>query len=122
MKYKHQSITYLFLFFVLVGPLHGEEVWGARFPAPSPDGTMISFSYYGDIWVVSAHGGRAERLTVSNGYESTSYWSPDGKWIAFVTDRWGSDDICIIPFCEFRAEFIQVYVRKINFPGTTISR
>lgn len=97
MKYIHRNIAYFFLSFILVVPLHSEEVWGARFPAPSPDGTMISFSYYGDIWVVSAHGGRAERLTVSNGYESTSYWSPDGKWIAFVTDRWGSDDICIIP-------------------------
>jgi len=82
---------------LLYSPLNSGEVWGARFPAPSPDGKRISFSYYGDIWIVDAEGGRAERLTVSEGYESRSFWSPDGKWIVFETDRWGTDDICIIP-------------------------
>jgi tricorn protease len=78
---------------------HGSagEVWGARFPALSPDGSRISFSYYGDIWIADAGGGKAARLTVSNGYESRSYWSPDGKWIAFQTDRWGNEDICVMP-------------------------
>jgi len=68
-----------------------------QFPAPSPDGSKISFSYYGDIWIVSADGGRAERLTVHTGYDGVSYWSPDGKWITFETDRWGNEDICVIP-------------------------
>lgn len=77
--------------------LKGEEVWGARFPAASPDGKKITFSYYGDIWMVSAEGGRAERLTVSDGYESRSFWSADGKWIAFMSDRWGNDEICVMP-------------------------
>jgi tricorn protease len=78
-------------------PLHADAVWGARFPAASPDGSKLSFSYYGDIWIVNAAGGKAERLTVSDGYESVSYWSPDGKWIAFQTNRWGNSDICIMP-------------------------
>lgn len=82
---------------LLYSPTDGRELWGARFPAPSPDGQRLSFSYYGDIWVVGADGGNARRLTVSEGYESRSFWSPDGKWIAFETDRWGNDDICIIP-------------------------
>lgn len=88
----------IFLVFLLASPsVNGREVWGARFPAPSPNGRKISFSYYGDIWIVDANGGRAKRLTVSEGYESRSFWSPDGKWVAFETDRWGNDDICIIP-------------------------
>ncbi|UCG92732.1 MAG: PD40 domain-containing protein, partial [candidate division WOR-3 bacterium] len=29
-------------------------------------------------------------------YESRSLWSPDGQWIAFQTDRWGNDDICVM--------------------------
>jgi tricorn protease len=77
--------------------LSGAEVWGARLPAPSPDGEYLTFSYRGDIWIVKITGGKAERLTDNTGYESKSLWSPDSKWIAFVTDRWGSDDICIIP-------------------------
>ena len=96
MKNIHISLISLFIFVSLNSPVHGEEVWGAWFPAPSPDGKMISFSYYGDIWIVDANGGRAERLTVSEGYESRSLWSPDGKWIAFQTDRWGNEDVCVM--------------------------
>ena len=77
--------------------VQGAEVRGARHPAPSPDGTKIAFSYYGDIWTVNAAGGRAERLTVNPAYEARPYWSPDGRAIAFVTDRWGNDDICVMP-------------------------
>ncbi len=92
------TVILAFLIFLLLGvPVNAGEVWGARFPAPSPDGKKISFSYYGDIWIVNANGGKAERLTVSEGYDSRSFWSPDGEWIAFATDRWGSNDICIIP-------------------------
>lgn len=87
----------LLMLLFLNSPLNGGEVWGIKFPAPSPDGKRISFSCYGDIWVVDADGGKTERLTVSEGYESRSFWSPDGKWIAFETDRWGNDDVCIIP-------------------------
>jgi tricorn protease len=73
------------------------EIVGARHPAPSPDGKHIAFSYYGDVWTVNAGGGKAQRLTVNPAYESRPYWSPDGHSIAFVTDRWGNDDICVMP-------------------------
>jgi tricorn protease len=72
------------------------EIWGARFPALSPDGQKVSFSYYGDIWIADVAGGQAERLTANIGYDGSSCWSPDGKWIAFQTERWSSSDICII--------------------------
>ena len=81
----------------MFNPLYGAEVLGARHPAPSPDGNSIAFSYYGDIWTVNAAGGKAERLTVNPAYEGRPYWSPDGRAIAFVTDRWGNDDICVMP-------------------------
>ncbi|MGB3479162.1 MAG: S41 family peptidase [bacterium] len=81
---------------LLCSRISAEEIWGAQYPAPLPDAKKISFSYYGDIWVVPVSGGKAERLTVSLGYEGRSFWSPDRKWLAFQTDQWGSDDICVI--------------------------
>lgn len=81
---------------VLCSNIFADQVWGAQYPALSPDAKKISFSCYGDIWVVGVSGGKAERLTVSSGYEGRSYWSPDNKWIAFQADQWGSDDIYVI--------------------------
>lgn len=94
---KQVHILIYGLLIAIFSLVQGAEVHGARHPAPSPDGTRIAFSYYGDIWTVSASGGKAERLTVNPAYEARPYWSPDGSTIAFVTDRWGNDDICIMP-------------------------
>jgi len=49
-----------------------------REPAISADGTRISFSFQGDIWTVPFEGGKANRLTIHEAYESSSKWSPDG--------------------------------------------
>ena len=74
-----------------------QEATFPRHPAVSPDGKNISFSYGGDIWTVSALGGRAFRLTTAPAYECFPRWSPDGRWIAFAANREGNDDIFIIP-------------------------
>jgi tricorn protease len=74
-----------------------ERLVGARFPAVSPDGTRIAFSYLGDLWVVSAQGGKAERLTNHVAYEREPVWSPDGRWLAFTSNRDGNNDVFVIP-------------------------
>jgi tricorn protease len=68
-----------------------------RYPAPSPDGSALVFSYQGDLWRVAIAGGRASRLTVHEAVESLPVWSPDGQEIAFSSDRYGNDDIYVIP-------------------------
>ncbi|HEY3429855.1 MAG TPA: S41 family peptidase [Cyclobacteriaceae bacterium] len=68
-----------------------------RYPAISPTGTLVSFSFQGDIWTVPATGGKATRLTVHEAYESMSVFSPDGKSIAFSGSRYGNNDIFVIP-------------------------
>jgi len=67
-----------------------------RYPSISPDGKNIVFCYKGDIYKVDASGGNAMPLTVSEAYDVHPIWSPDGKWIAFCSDRNGGFDIYLI--------------------------
>ncbi len=62
----------------------------------SPDGKTIAFTYKGDIFTVPATGGPAKRLTTLLSYETEPVWSPDGKKIAFASDREGGADIYIM--------------------------
>ena len=62
----------------------------------SPDGNTIAFCYKGDIYKVNAEGGTAVQLTTQSSYECTPIWSPDGKQIAFASDRDGNFDIYIM--------------------------
>jgi tricorn protease len=87
-------MIYVISFFVTLISIPNYNI---SYPALSPDGMEISFSCFGDIWIVNSEGGKARHLTVSNSYESISRWSPDGKWIAFESDEWGNDDIFVVP-------------------------
>lgn len=62
----------------------------------SPDGKTIAFTYKGDIYKVPSAGGQAIRLTSLPSYESAPVWSPDGKSIAFASDRNGGQDVYIM--------------------------
>ena len=63
----------------------------------SPDGKEIVFCYKGDIYKVPAKGGTATQLTTQSSYECTPIWSPDGKEIAFASDRNGNFDVFVMP-------------------------
>ena len=63
----------------------------------SPDGSEIAFCYKGDIYKVKATGGSAVQLTTQASYESSPVWSPDGKQLAFASDRFGNTDVFIMP-------------------------
>lgn len=65
----------------------------------SPDGTEIVFCYKGDIYKVAAKGGTAFQLTTQASYECSPVWSPDGKTIAFASDRYGNFDVFVMPSC-----------------------
>src|SRR6185312_2453398 len=68
-----------------------------RYPAISPDGQTILFSYQGDIYSVPSKGGTAVPLTISESYEFSPVWSHDGKSIAFASDRYGNFDVFVMP-------------------------
>ena len=67
-----------------------------RYCAISPDGEQIAFTYKGDIYTVPVEGGKALQITSNQGHDTHPVWSPDGKNIAFASDREGSMDIFIV--------------------------
>jgi len=73
-----------------------QPLW-LRYPAISPDGETILFTYKGDIYAVPSEGGLARPLTISDSYETQPVWSPDGSLIAFASDRYGNFDVFVMP-------------------------
>ena len=49
------------------------------------------------VWSVPAAGGTATPLTVHSAYDTTPVWSPDGRQIAFASDRYGNFDVFVMP-------------------------
>ncbi len=74
-----------------------EPIKFARTPDISPDGKLIAFSYLGDIWTVEAIGGVAKPVTMHEAHDYFPFFSPDGRSIAFSSNRYGSYDLFIVP-------------------------
>jgi tricorn protease len=60
-----------------------------RYPAISPDGKSIAFSFEGHLFVVASTGGTAQPLTAGPAHDTAPVWSSDSKLIAFASDRYG---------------------------------
>lgn len=68
-----------------------------RTPAIAPDGDQLAFVYAGDIWLVDADGGTAERITANPASHHAPRFSPDGASLAFTSGRSGSGDVYVLP-------------------------
>lgn len=62
-------------------------------PAISPDGAQIAFGSGGGLWVQALSPGTSPRRITSGDHPA---WAPDGKWIAFDSDRAGDLDVWVI--------------------------
>lgn len=69
-------------------------VRGIMSPVLSPDGTQVVFAALGDLWVMPI-GGAARKLTSDRFVEMDPTWSPDGKSVAYSSDRDGSMDLWV---------------------------
>ena len=70
----------------------------ARFMTyPDIHGDKIVFTYEGDLWLASANGGNAARLTSFPGDETAAKFSPDGRWLAFTGNYDGQPAVYLMP-------------------------
>ncbi len=88
------SLAFAILFFVSTQAQITPE-W-VRYPAISPDGETIVFTYKGDLYTVPSEGGEAHRLTFHTAHDYMPVWSNDSKHIAFASNRHGNFDIYVM--------------------------
>src|SRR5258707_7743194 len=61
----------------------------------SPDGQNLIFDLIGDLYTVPIAGGEAKKLTSGMAFNAQPAYSPEGKKIAFTSDRGGSENVWI---------------------------
>ncbi|MDO5554527.1 MAG: S41 family peptidase [Planctomycetia bacterium] len=64
---------------------------------PAPGGKRIAFTARGDLFTVPIEKGNTRNLSnTSSSHEREAVWSPDGKWLAFLSDRTGEDQVWLM--------------------------
>jgi tricorn protease len=79
-----------------VAPLSAQGAPSFYEPGISPDGSEIAFVSGGDIWTVPAGGGAARLLVAHSAHESRPLYSPDGRYLAFNSNRNGGLDVFLM--------------------------
>lgn len=90
MKTKHFILATLLFSFTIHAQITPK--W-ARYPAISPDGATIAFTYKGNLYSVPSNGGNAKQLTFHEAHDYRAVWSKDGETLAFASDRYGNFDV-----------------------------
>jgi Tol biopolymer transport system component len=78
----------------------------------SPDGGTLVFDFMGDLFTLPMAGGEATQITSGMGFDAQPRFSPDGKWIAYQSDRDGGENLWLIS--TDGADTVQVTKGKAN--------
>jgi len=64
------------------GPVRAQQI---RFPRLSPDGKRLAFTALDRLWIMDYPSGKARRISTTDAGEHQPAWSPDGKFLTYVT-------------------------------------
>ena len=100
-------MTHRFLFFAASILLAGLFLIASPTPVDAQDTRLLrqptlsaqnlAFAHGGDLWVVDRAGGEARRLTSTPAVERDPHFSPDGRWLAFSSNRSGGFSVYVLP-------------------------
>ena len=79
----------------------------------------VAFSYLGDIWIASENGGDIQRLTDNKARDVYPRFSPDGKSIAFSSNRDGNYDVFVMPVSGGKPKQLTFHSADDNVVGWT---
>ena len=86
----------------------------------SPNGKSIAFSLLGDLYLLPIEGGKAKRITSGQAWDVQPRFSPDGKEIAYTSDRGGGNNIWRMPVIGGEASQVSKEdFRLLNNPAWT---
>lgn len=86
--YKHKPVD--------LNSVTSRQVKGIVSPAISPDGKQIVFEALNQLWLLDAKGGKPRQLTNDKFYKEDPAWSPDGRSIAYSSDKAGTEDLYVL--------------------------
>ncbi len=97
-----------------------ETTWKAR-PEFSPEGKRLVYSSYlgrqwNQLWLMPAEGGHPFQLTYGEYDNTAPRWSPDGKHIAFISNRSGNTELWLLELPGGQQRQLRVKQRKYLRP------
>jgi Tol biopolymer transport system component len=101
-------------------PAGPQRANGIVSPVVSPDGRFIAFVALGDLWMLSTTSGVPVQLTNDSFVEADPSWSPDGRELAFASDRDGTMNVWIRDLATSRDRQV-TFSRAGNASGTAWS-
>lgn len=112
MNTKIIKIILVLLLTLSISEIQAKQIKFARYPNSSHG--KLAFTYHGDIWLTNIDGTNPKRLTDHVAMDVFPRFSPDGKWIAFTSNRMGNNDIWIIPVAGGEARQMTFHTTSDN--------